>query len=139
VVGPSWKRFQKNNRRRWTNASGGKGVMRQAHHSGTKLITIFVQINQHRLNLTQVPHQVWPGNVGILLLQALLQVFLQAESQEAGDAIPDRSINPMMIDRPDFQGGFLFPKGFFHPPQAFIGLGHLGRRQIGHSLPKLHV
>jgi hypothetical protein len=37
----------------------------------------------------------------------------------------------MMIDGSDFQGGFLFPKGSFHPPQAFIGLGHLGRRQVG--------
>jgi hypothetical protein len=37
----------------------------------------------------------------------------------------------MMIDGPDFQGGFLFPKGSFHPPQAFIGLGHLDRRQVG--------
>ncbi len=37
----------------------------------------------------------------------------------------------MVIDGPDFQGGLLLPQDSFHPPQAFLGLGHPGCRQVG--------
>jgi hypothetical protein len=105
--------------------------MRGAHKIGTELITIAVQVKQHRLHLTKVPQQVWPGNFDLPLIQTLLQVYLQAESQETGDDMADSSVIPMIIDRPEFQGGFLLSKGSFHPPQAFLGLGHLDRRQVG--------
>jgi len=113
------------------HARSGEGVRRRARQIGTELVAIAVQVKQHRLHLTQVPQQVWPGNFDLPLIQTLLQVYLQAESQETGDDMADRRIIPMMIDRPDFQGGFLLSKGSFHPPQAFLGLGHLGGRQVG--------
>jgi hypothetical protein len=112
------------------HARSGEGVIRRAHHVRTELITIFVLFQQNRLHLTKVPHEIRPGNLGLALIQALLQIYFQAEGQETGDDMADRRIIPMMIDRPDFQGGFLLSKGSFHPPQAFLCLGHLGRRRL---------
>ena len=116
---------------RGAHARDSEGVRRRAHQIGTELITIFVLFQQNRLHLTKVPHEIRPGNFDLPLIQTLLQVYLQAESQETGDDMADRRIIPMMIDRPEFQGGFLLPEGSLYPPQAFLGLGHLDRRQVG--------
>jgi hypothetical protein len=129
-VWASTDRSQVSDRRRRPDPGGGEGLMGRAHQVGAQLITLAVQLHEDRLHLAQVPHQVRPGNLIFSLLQALLQVHLQAQGQEEGHNMAYGRIIPLMIDGPHFQGGFLFPEGLLHPAQALVGLRHFRCGQI---------
>jgi hypothetical protein len=45
------------------------------------------QLHEHRLHLAQVPHQVRPGNLDLPVIQALLQIHLQAQSQSESSQV----------------------------------------------------
>ena len=105
-------------------------MMGQANHIRAQLVTLTVKFQQNSVHLTQIPHQVRPGDFYFPFVDPLLQVDLESQGQETGDYVAYTGIIPVMIQGTNFQGGFLLPESSFNPPQAFVGLGHLSRRQI---------
>lgn len=44
------------------------------------------------MNLTQIPHQGWPGDLNPFLVKSPLQIHLQSQGKKAGDNMPDGCI-----------------------------------------------
>jgi hypothetical protein len=91
-------RSQVSDRGRRPDARRGKGLIRRARHVGAQLVTLAVQLHEDRLHLAQIPPQVRPGNLMFSLLQALLQVHLQAQGQKRSHQVAQAGVVPVVIE-----------------------------------------
>src|SRR3990172_11793496 len=80
---------------RWLDAGSLEGYMRRSLEVSPHQPALAVQIKSYCLELFQVMHKLWPGNITALLFHSSLQVYLQAQGQEASHDMSDAGLIQM--------------------------------------------
>ncbi len=75
--------------------------MRDVDHVGAQPVAPLVEIDDDRLHLGEVAHQVGPRHLDLRLFDAGLQIDLGSQGEEADNDVPDAGVVTMMEDTPD--------------------------------------
>src|SRR5208337_2094802 len=119
-------------RRRQGDAEGGEGKAGSGARGGAQEEAFAVLLDLGLGERVQVGHHGGPGGggAGARRVEAVLQLLLQNEGEEAaGDVAADRFVQ-LVIDWPRLEQTFRRAKGSFHCPELFVDEHRLERRKL---------
>lgn len=108
-------------RRGGTHSHSSEGRVGSSHQIGPQPVALAIPGDIHGAFLSEIAHQIGPGDTHPTLVQPALQVYLQPQGQETPHDMADAAVIGLVVDGFDLQGRLGLTKGCIqNGPQAAI-------------------